>query len=123
MIEELIGLAKEMQAAQQRGEDLGLTEDEIAFYDALGTNDSAVQVLGDETPRLIARELVKAVRQNTTIDWTTKESVRAKLRLLVKKILKQHGYPPDKQDQATDTVLKQAELLTEGWALEAPAHV
>lgn len=122
VIEELIALAKEMQAAQQRGEDLGLTEDEIAFYDALGANDSAVQVLGDDTLRLIARALVTAVRQNTTIDWTTKESVRAKLRLLVKKILRQHGYPPDRQDQATDTVLKQAELLSEGWALEAPAQ-
>ncbi len=74
----------------------------------------AVHELGDDNLRAIARELVAAVRQNTPIDWTTKESVRAKLRLLVKKILKQHGYPPDKQEQATDTVLKQAELLSEG---------
>jgi type I restriction enzyme, R subunit len=120
VIEELIALAKEMKAAEQRGEDLGLTDDELAFYDALGTNDSAVQVLGDDTLRGIARELVRAVRQNTTIDWTTKESIRAKLRLLVKKILKKYGYPPDKQEAAADTVLKQAELLSEGWALEAP---
>lgn len=122
VIEELIGLAKEMQAAEQRGEELGLNEDEVAFYDALGTNDSAVAVLGDETLSEIARELVKAVRANTTIDWTTKETVRAKLRITVKRILRKHGYPPDKQEKAAETVLKQAELLSSEWALEPPVE-
>lgn len=116
VIEELIKLAKEMRAANRRGEKLGLTEEEIAFYDALETNDSAVKVLGDETLRTIARELVNTVRQNTTIDWTVKESVRARLRVLVKRILRKYGYPPDKQEKATLTVLQQAELLSREWA-------
>ena len=116
VIEELIGLAQEMRAANARGEQLGLAEDELAFYDALGTNDSAVQVLGDETLCRIARELVETVRNNVTIDWTLRENVRAKLRVLVKRTLKRHGYPPDKQENATQTVLAQAEVLSEGWA-------
>ena len=99
-----------------RGEDLGLTEDELAFYDALETNDSAVQVLGDETLRDIARELVETVRNNVTIDWTLRENVRAQLRVMVKRILRKHGYPPDKQEKATQTVLEQAEVLSDGWA-------
>jgi len=114
VIEELIRLAKEMRAAHKRGESLGLAEDELAFYDALETNDSAVKVLGDETLRAIARELVETVRKNVTIDWTVRESVRAKLRTLVKRILRRHGYPPDKQEQATKTVLEQAELICQG---------
>ena len=93
MIEELIGLAKDMRAASARGEQLGLSEDELAFYDALETNDSAVKVLGDETLRDIARELVETVRNNVTIDWTLRENVRAQLRVLVKRILRKHGYP------------------------------
>lgn len=84
--------------------------------DALGTNDSAVQVLGDENLRLIARELVTTVRQNVSFDWTVRENVRAKLRVLVKRILRKHGYPPDKAERATQTVLEQAEVLSEGWA-------
>ena len=116
VIEELIGLAKEMREANARGEQLGLTEDELAFYDALETNDSAVQVLGDETLCRIARELVETVRNNVTIDWTLRENVRAKLRTLVKRTLRRHGYPPDKQENATQTVLAQAEVLSEGWA-------
>jgi type I restriction enzyme R subunit len=116
VIEELINLAREMRQAQNRGEDLGLTEDELAFYDALEVNDSAVQVLGDENLKLIARELVETVRKNVTIDWTVKESVRAKLRVLVKRILRKHGYPPDKQEKATLTVLEQAELIAKDWA-------
>jgi type I restriction enzyme R subunit len=112
VIEELIGLAREMNEAQQRGEALGLTEDEVAFYDALEVNDSAVQVLGDDTLRTIARELVQAVRRNTTIDWSLKENVRAKLRVLVKRILRRYGYPPDKCESATDTVLQQAQVLS-----------
>jgi len=115
VIEELIQLAKEMRAAGARGEDLGLTEDELAFYDALETNDSAVKVLGDETLRDIARELVKTVRGNATIDWTIRSDVRAQLRVCVKRILRKYGYPPDKQEKATKTVLEQAELLSEAW--------
>ena len=117
VIEELIGLAKDMREANERGERLGLLEDELAFYDALETNDSAVQVLGDETLRDIARELVDTVRHNVTIDWTLRENVRAKLRVLVRRILRRHGYPPDKQEKATQTVLEQAEVLSEGWAV------
>lgn len=116
VIEELIALAREMRQATARGEELGLTEDEMAFYDALETNDSAVQVLGDETLRGIARELVETVRKNVTIDWTMRENVRAQLRVLVKRILRKHGYPPDKQEKATQTVLEQAALLSAGWA-------
>jgi type I restriction enzyme R subunit len=116
VIEELIGLAKEMREAEARGESLGLSEDELAFYDALETNDSAVKVLGDETLRTIARELVAAVRANVTIDWTLRESVRAQIRVVVKRILKKHGYPPDKQEKATQTVLEQAEVLSQAWA-------
>jgi len=116
VIEELIQLAKEMREAGARGEQLGLSEDELAFYDALETNDSAVKVLGDETLRGIARELVETVRNNVTIDWTLRENVRAQLRVLVKRILRKHGYPPDKQEKATQTVLEQAALLSSEWA-------
>jgi type I restriction enzyme, R subunit len=117
VIEELIALAKEMREAQKRGEQLGLNRDELAFYDALEVNDSAVKVLGDDALRTIARELVESVRYNVTIDWAVKESVRAKLRVIVKRILRKYGYPPDKQEAATNTVLKQAELLSDSWAL------
>jgi type I restriction enzyme R subunit len=115
VIEELIDLAREMRQAAKRGEDLGLSENELAFYDALEVNDSAVKVLGDETLRQIARELVEAVRKNVTIDWTVKESARAKLRVIVRRLLRKHGYPPDKQEKATQTVLEQAELLCGDW--------
>jgi type I restriction enzyme R subunit len=116
VIEELIQLAKELREAERRGEKIGLTDDEVAFYDALEVNDSAVQVLGDETLKMIAKELVDTVRKNTTIDWTVKESVRAKLRTMVRRVLRKYGYPPDKQEKATQTVLEQAELLCAGWA-------
>ena len=115
VIEELIQLARDMREAGRRGEQLGLSEDELAFYDALETNDSAVAVLGDETLRAIARELVETVRKNVTIDWTIRENVRAQLRVYVKRILRKYGYPPDKQAKATETVLEQAEVLSEGW--------
>lgn len=115
IIEELIQLAKEMREANARGEALGLTEDELAFYDALETNDSAVKVLGDETLRAIARELVATLRANVSIDWTVRESVRARLRVLVRRILRRYGYPPDKQEKATQTVIEQAEVLSEEW--------
>jgi len=110
VIEELIGLAKEMREAQARGEALKLSEDELE------TNGSAVKVLGDETLRTIAQELVKTVRANVTIDWTLRENVRAQLRVLVKRILRRYGYPPDKQERATQTVLEQAEVLSAEWA-------
>jgi type I restriction enzyme, R subunit len=115
IIEELIQLAKDMRQAAQRGVALGLTDDEVAFYDALETNDSAVKVMGDEALRTIARELVATVRANVSIDWTVRENVRAKLRVLVKRILRKYGYPPDKQEKATQTVLEQAERLSEWW--------
>ena len=116
VIEELIKLAKEIRTAERRGQDLGLTEDEVAFYDALETNDSAVKVLGDETLKQIARELVETLRKNVSIDWTVRETVRAKLKVMVKRILRRYGYPPDKQEKATATVLEQAETLCRDWA-------
>jgi type I restriction enzyme R subunit len=116
VIEELIQLARDRREANARGEKLGLTDDELAFYDALETNDSAVKVLGDETLRGIARELVATVRSNVTIDWTVRENVRASLQVLVKRILRRHGYPPDKEEKAAQTVLEQAELLSAAWA-------
>jgi type I restriction enzyme R subunit len=115
VIAELIKLAEDIREAQKRGEKLNLTEDEIAFYDALEVNDSAVQVLGDDTLKDIARELVETVRNNVTIDWTVREAVRAKLRVMVKRILRKYGYPPDKQEKATRTVLEQAELIAADW--------
>ncbi len=117
VIEELIQLARDMRAAGIRGEALGLSEDELAFYDALETNDSAVKILGDETLKIIARELVTTVRSNVTIDWTIRDNVRAQLRVYVKRILRKFGYPPDKQEKATQTVLEQAEVLSEAWAI------
>ena len=115
VIEELIELAKEMSEDFARGQELGLNEDELAFYDALETNDSAVKVLGDETLRTIAQELVETVRRNATIDWTVRESVRAGMRNAVRRVLRKHGYPPDKEKKAIDTVIEQAELLSEEW--------
>jgi len=115
VIEELIQLAKDMRVAGARGEKLGLSDDEVAFYDALETNDSAVKVLGDDTLKAIARELVATVRKNVTIDWTIRDNVRAQLRVYVKRILRKYGYPPDKQEKATQTVLEQAEVLSAEW--------
>ena len=115
IIQELIDLAKKIREEQNRGKDLGLNEDEIAFYDALADNESAKEVLGDETLRTIARELVVTVKKNITIDWSVRENVQAKLRVIVNKILKKYGYPPDKQENATKTVLEQAKLLGYGW--------
>ena len=105
-----------MRKAQKRAEELGPTSDELAFYDQLEVNDRAAKVLGDDALRMIARELVDTVRKNVTIDWTVRESVRAKLRVIVKRILRKYGYPPDKQEAATNTVLQQAELLSRSWA-------
>ena len=115
VIEELIQIAKDIKTAQERGEQLGLSDDEVAFYDALAVNESAVEVLGDDSLRLIAVELVRTLRASVTVDWTIKETVRARLRVEVKKVLK-YGYPPDLQDEAVKTVLQQAELLADAWA-------
>jgi type I restriction enzyme R subunit len=115
VIEELIALAKEMREANKRGEKLGLNDDEIAFYDALEVNDSAVKVLGDECLYKIAQELVVAVRKSTTTDWNLRENARAQIRVIVKRILRKYGYPPDKQEKATQTVLEQAEVLCKDW--------
>ena len=115
IIQELIDLAKKIRVEQNRGKDLGLNEDEVAFYDALADNESAKEVLGDETLRTIAKELVIKVKKNITIDWSVRESVQAKLRVIVKKILRKYGYPPDKQEKATITVLEQAKLLGYEW--------
>ena len=113
IIQELIRIAKEIKASDIEAEKLGLTQDEMAFYDALETNDSAVAVLGDEILSTIAKEIADKVRANTTIDWAIRESARAKLMVLVKRTLTKYGYPPDKQQKAIDTVLKQAELLAD----------
>ena len=116
VVEELIEIAKEIRQARERGEELGLSPDELAFYDALEVNDSAVEVLGNETLRTIAVELVETVRRNVSIDWTLREGVRARLRVMVKRVLRRHGYPPDRQERATATVLEQAEALCMDWA-------
>ncbi len=94
-----------------------MTDDEIAFYDALEVNDSAVKVLGDETLKTIAHELVEAVRRSVTIDWTVRENARAQIRVIVKRILRKYGYPPDKEEKAIRTVLEQAEVLCKEWAV------
>jgi len=111
VIEELIKLAKEMDAATKRGEDLGLTDDEVAFYDALAANESALKAMGDDKLKVIAAELITQVRKSVTIDWTLREGARAKIRVMVKRILNKYGYPPDLQDEAVKIVLRQAELL------------
>ena len=116
VIEELIKLAKEMDAATKRGEELGLTDDEVAFYDALAVNQSAVQAMGDDKLKLIAAELITQVRKSVTIDWTVREGARAKIRVMVKRILNKYGYPPDLQEEAVRTVLTQAELLCADWS-------
>jgi len=116
VIEEMIALAKEMKEASDRGDQLGLNEDELAFYDALETNDSAVAVLGDKILKEIALELHRSIRNSITIDWTVRENIRAGMRVKVRRILRKYGYPPDKQEKATETVIEQAETLSEIWA-------
>ena len=115
IIEELIDLAKKINEEDEKFQDSGLTYDEVAFYDALANNESAKQVLGDETLRDLARILVQKVKSNAAIDWTIKESVQAQLRVMVKRTLREYGYPPDQQKIATDNILKQAELFAEEW--------
>ncbi len=115
VITELVELAKKIREKKERGGNLNLTEDEVAFYDALCENESAIKEIGDDTLKKIAQELVMMLRKNTSIDWTLKESVRAKLRVYVKKLLNKYKYPPDKQEQAIKTVLEQAEILCKDW--------
>jgi type I restriction enzyme R subunit len=116
VIEELLELARKVREEKNRGKEKNMTEDEIAFYDALGANDSAVKVLGDETLRKIALELTQMIRNSVTIAWTQRESVQAEIRLKVRKILRKYGYPPDREKNATETVLKQAGLIARDWA-------
>ena len=116
VIEELIEMAKKFQEAAQRGERLGLSQSEVAFYDALATNEAAVRELGDETLKKIAVELTQSLRRSVTVDWAKRETVRAKLRVMVRTLLRRYKYPPDRQEEATETVLRQAEELTAEWA-------
>jgi len=117
VLQELIGLAKDIRAAHQRGQEDGLSEDEIAFYDALALNDSAVEVMGNDHLRIIAHELLNSLKSNASVDWQHRESARARMRVLVKRILRKHGYPPDLQDAAVQTILQQAEALSSKWAI------
>lgn len=123
VLQELIQLAKDIRAARQRGEEAGLTDEEIAFYDALAENESAVQVMGDDELRVIAHELLTSLRENVTVDWANRESARARMRVLVKRILRKYGYPPDLQDAAVQTVLQQAEALSSGWSVSREALI
>lgn len=122
VIMELIELAKQMNEMHKRGEETGLSTDELAFYDALGSNDAAVMMMGDDILKQIARDLTNTIRNNLSVDWSIRETVRAKMRLTVKKLLKKYGYPPDKQEQAVKTVMEQAELMCgNGVAYDLPA--
>ena len=119
VLQELIKLAQDIRAARNRGEEQGLSDEEIAFYDALAENESALQVMGDDKLRVIAHELLVSLRKNVAVDWAHRESARARLRVLVKRILRKYGYPPDLQDAAVQTVLQQAEVLSASWQ---PGH-
>lgn len=116
MLQELIELAKEVRAARRRGEEEGLSQDEIAFYDALAENESAIELMGNDSLKVIAHELLVSLKGSVTVDWSHRESARARMRVLVKRILRKHGYPPDLQDAAVQTVLRQAEALSASWA-------
>ena len=116
IIQELIELAQELRQSEQRGENLGLTEDEVAFYDALADNVSAKDMMGDEKLREIAQLLVDRVKRRVSMDWTLRENARAEIRVMVKRILRQYGYPPDLQQAATELVIEQAEVLSQGWS-------
>jgi len=113
----LIKLAKDLDAATKAGQEMGLTEDEKAFYDALAANESALEAMGDDKLKVIAAELITQVRKSVTIDWTLRESARAKIKVMVKRILNRYGYPPDLQEEAVKTVLAQAELLCADWTM------
>lgn len=117
ILQELIELAKEIRTAHQRGEEQGLSEEEIAFYDALAQNQSAIDALGDDKLKLIAHELLVRLRDNVSVDWAHRDSARARMRVLVKRILRKYGYPPDLQEAAVQTVLQQAEALSSAWTV------
>ena len=119
VIQELIDLAQDIKAAHQRGEAQGLSPDEIAFYDALAENESAVQVMSNDSLKVIAHELLMSLKSNVTVDWAHRENARARLRRAVKRILRKYGYPPDLQDEAVQTVLRQAEALSAAWVSTA----
>jgi type I restriction enzyme R subunit len=116
VIEELIQLAKDIRAARARGEETGLKDEEIAFYDALAENESARQVMGEPALRVIATELVASIKNNVSVDWMHRDAARARMRVLVKRLLRKYGYPPDLQDAAVQKVLQQAEALSADWA-------
>lgn len=116
VLEELIGLAKDIKEARRRGEESGLNDEEIAFYDALAENESARELMGDPSLRVIAHELVQSVEGSITVDWMHRESARARIRVLVKRILRKYGYPPDLEAAAVQNVLQQAEALSAEWA-------
>jgi type I restriction enzyme R subunit len=116
VLQELIELAKEVRAARFRGEEEGLSQDEIAFYDALAESESAVELMGNDSLKVIAHELLVSLKGSVTVDWSHRESARARMRVLVKRILRKHGYPPDLQDAAVQTVLRQAEALSASWS-------
>lgn len=116
VLQELIDLAKEVRAARRRGQDEGLSQDEIAFYDALAENESAVELMGNDSLKVIAHELLVSLKGSVSVDWSHRESARARMRVLVKRILRKHGFPPDLQDAAVQTVLRQAEALSSQWA-------
>ena len=115
VLQELIQLAKDIRAARERGEASGLSDDEIAFYDALAENNSAVELMGNDKLKLIAHEVLESLKANVSVDWAHRQNARARLRVLVKRILKKYGYPPDMQDEAVQTVLQQAEALSSSW--------
>lgn len=116
VLQQLINLATDVRAARRRGEDEGLSQDEIAFYDALAESQSAVELMGNDSLKVIAHELLVSLKGSVTVDWSHRESARARMRVLVKRILRKHGYPPDLQDAAVQTVLRQAEALSASWA-------
>lgn len=122
VLQELIQLAKDIRAARQRGEEAGLSDEEIAFYDALAENNSAVEMMGDDKLKLIAHELLVSLRENVSVDWAHRDSARARMRVLVKRILRKYGYPPDLQDAAVQTVLQQAEALSSTWSMPIPGN-
>jgi type I restriction enzyme R subunit len=115
VIEELIEMARQFNEAARRGNNLKLTDEELSFYDALETNESSVRELGDDILRKIAVELTDSLRKNVSVDWSVRETVRARLRLLVKRILRKYKYPPDQEARAVELVLQQAETLSEAW--------
>ena len=114
---ELVATAKDLQAAYQREQDLSLNPDELAFYDALANNESAIRELGDNTLKVLATELTEQLRRSTTVDWQIRESVRARIRNLIRRLLRRYKYPPDGQREAIDLVLRQAEALSESWTV------